>query len=552
MKTHHYSFLLPLLASAPSAFGQATPIQETDAFNIYRLSREDLVRQDNPRIKPQIKMDWLVDEPPVIDKRDYRTPQSMDFKRDEAYVHFKPESFEALESDIHARRGAEVVWRSEMVPGLCKVRFEGDVPAKVNAYLDEQAVLYAEPNYRMSKTDGTWDDPLRNLCWGMIRGNPGTSYACDAWADHATGALVAIIDTGTDIDHEDLAANIWTNPGEIPGNFIDDDLNGKVDDVHGWNVSSGNGDVDNCEDDHGTHVAGIVSARAGNDVGMQGVAPFGKLMILKCNGPSNFCGPNNNQYDPCCGLFNTVEAVDYAIANGARISNNSYGSLNYIGAMNNTILAGQAVGHLFVASAGNGAEDGIGDNNDLYPHYPDGYPLGNIISVAAIEADSDLTGFSNYGATSVDIGAPGSGIYGTLPGNNYGPKSGTSMAAPMVAGAAALILGKFPDLTWSQVKTRILDSALPTSAMSGICVSGGQLDVSFALGVWVDPANVGSQYGSFFDPYFSSSMSTAYSDTPQEGTLNFKPGTIPLANVNFTWDKPMTVLAEGGTITLGN
>jgi len=536
----------------------------SDAFNIYQLKKEDLVRWDNPRIKVELHPEWIVDDPPMVDKRDFRVLQSDDYMPGIVNVQFKPGVTKEQAQAIHAQLGAQIVSQSELVPELYTVRIGGTVPATIHAYLDRNAVLYAEPEYRMEPADALWNDPDQGLCWGLST-DFDASWACDAWGDSFAGALVAIIDSGTQIDHPDLAANIWVNPGEIPGNGIDDDSNGYVDDINGWNMyldylesepfldGVGGSDVSSCGDDHGTHVAGTVGARGNNGVGTLGVSPFCKLMILACNGPGT-CG-DPPAFDTCCGLYLTRESVEYAVVNGAKISSNSYGGSSYAAEWEITLLAAQAAGHIFVAAAGNGGDDVIGDDNDITPHYPASYPQLNVISVAAIDEDGDLASFSNYGATSVDLAAPGVDVYSTVDGSGYGYKSGTSMATPHVAGTVSLVMGAYPELNWLEVRNRVVEGVQFNSALLNKTVSEGTLRATFALGVWVDP-NVDpndSGQGSFFKPYQGHQTATAETNTPTNGTLNFKPGSIDAASVNFIlWNKAMTLRARGGTVTIGD
>lgn len=522
---------------------------QSDEFNLVQLRKQDLVRLDNPAIKVPLDLDLIQDPPPLIDKRDFRVLRSDDYEPGTVYVRFKPGVDEARGRGAHEELGTSVEWRSPLVPGLCRVRLPDglEMAASVNAYLDMDDVLYAEPAYRVRPTDVWFDDPLYLHLWGLSSTFGGT-WACDAWGDSYAGSLVAIIDSGTDIDHPDLVDNIWVNPGEIPGNGVDDDGNGYIDDVHGWNVAQENGDVDACGDSHGTHVAGTVSARGNNGIGVLGVSPFGKMMILRCNMPvgAGNCHPGGGT-DDCCGLFGTPEGVTYAIANGARVSNNSYGGYSFSQAMYDTIQSGQAANHLFVASAGNDT-----NNNDVNPHYPDGYDLSNIISVAAVETDGELATFSNYGPTSVDIGAPGTSITSTVDGGGYEfGWQGTSMASPHVAGAASLILGAYPELTWGQVKSMIIESHIGNGHLNGLVVTGGHLDAQRPLGQWVDPAWGGAEFGSFYKPFRASSTQSAHNSTPWYGVLNFKPGSIPAAEVNFVWNRRMTLRARGGTVVLG-
>jgi subtilisin family serine protease len=269
--------------------------------------------------------------------------------------------------------------------------------------------------------------------------------------------------------HVDLAANAGTNPGEIAGNGIDDDSNGYKDDVYGWDFDGKNNTVyDGTADDHGTHVAGTIGAVGGNGIGVAGVVWNVKLLSAK------FLGANGGT------TANAILAVDYFTnlktrnANPVNIvaTNNSWGGGGFSQGLQDAIQRANAAGILFIAAAGNEKK-----NIDRRLSYPAAYPNSNIISVASITSTGALSSFSNYGATNVDLGAPGSGIWSTLPGNTYGSYSGTSMATPHVTGAVVLYKSLNPDATSDQIKTAILNGT-PTSSLAGKCLTGDRLNVS--------------------------------------------------------------------------
>lgn len=275
---------------------------------------------------------------------------------------------------------------------------------------------------------------------------------------------VAVIDTGVDVNHPDLAANIWTNPGEIPGNGIDDDGNGFIDDVRGWDFAYN----DNLPSDihgHGTHVAGTIAAKGNNGIGVAGVAWSAAIIPVKFLSDS---GPGYTS--------DAIEAIDYATRMGARLSNNSWGGGGYSGALRSAIQRAAAGNSLFVAAAGN-----AGSNNDYSPSYPASYDGPNILSVAATTSSDRLASFSNYGLSAVDIAAPGEGIYSTYPGNRYRTLSGTSMAAPQVSGAAVLLLAENPSLGWLDLRSRLVDSADRVVALQSKITNGRRLNVANAL-----------------------------------------------------------------------
>ncbi|WP_077609811.1 S8 family peptidase [Clostridium sp. Marseille-P2415] len=289
-------------------------------------------------------------------------------------------------------------------------------------------------------------------------------------AQNKRSVTVAIIDTGIDINHLELKNAIWTNPGEIDGDGIDNDGNGFVDDIHGWNFFSGNNQVFvGSEDSHGTHAAGTIGAARGA-YGIAGITDnnYVKIMPLKALGGEDGVGSPEA----------VIKAIKYAEANGASICNLSMGTSSYSEELAQAI---RNSGMLFVVSCGNGGVSGLGYDTDTYPVYPSSLPYDNVISVANLLFDGSLSKDSNYGATSVDIAAPGSYILSTVPGNAYGFMSGTSMAAPMVTGVAAMLYSYRQDITLSDVKNIILNSSRKLDSLSGKMVSGGLLDAYAAL-----------------------------------------------------------------------
>ena len=341
------------------------------------------------------------------------------------------------------------------------------MPEAVTALSRNPDVEYATPDvaYRVQATP---DDPLYGDQWGPERiGAPA------AW-DRATGSpstVVAVLDSGIALSHPDLAANIWTNSGEIAGNSIDDDNNGYVDDLHAWNFVSNTNDP---SDDfgHGTHVAGTIGALGNNGLGVAGVNWSTSLMPLKiCDG------------DGSCYLDKEISALQYAVDNGAKVANASFGG-TYGGWQpeQDAIEAAGDAGLLYVAAAGNSA-----NNNDATATYPASYPLDNLISVAAMTASDTLAYFSNFGASSVHLGAPGYDIQSTLPTSGplssptgYGALSGTSMAAPHVTGAAALLWSLHPSWTMQQVRTRLLTTVRRLSSLAGKVSTCGELNLDAA------------------------------------------------------------------------
>jgi len=345
-------------------------------------------------------------------------------------------------------------------------------------------VEYAEPNF-IYNHHATSNDPsyTNGTLWGMYGdattpSNQYGSQAGEAWAAGNTGSssvYIGIIDEGYMYDHEDLAANAGTNPGEIAGNGVDDDNNGYVDDVYGWDFDGDDNSVfDGVDDDHGTHVAGTIGGVGNNGTGIAGVAWNVKLMSGK------FLGRRGGT------TASAIKAVDYFTdlkqRHGINLvaTSNSWGGGGFSQGLFDAIERANSAGILFIAAAGNAT-----NNNDANLSYPGSYTNSNIIAVASITNSGGISSFSNYGATTVDIGAPGSGIYSSVPVRSkgqmvsgYATYSGTSMATPHVSGGAALYAASHPGATAAQIKAAIMSSAVPTSSLSGKCVTGGRLDVS--------------------------------------------------------------------------
>lgn len=282
--------------------------------------------------------------------------------------------------------------------------------------------------------------------------------------------IVALIDTGVDITHPELSGSIWTNTGEIPGDGIDNDGNGYIDDVYGWNFYDNNAQVfTGTDDNHGTHSAGTIAA-ARNGVGTVGICDpaYVKIMVIKTLGTSSGVGT----------VSNVVKAIRYAQANGASICNLSFGTMKYSEELYQAI---KDSGMLFIVAAGNGDASGNGYSIDEQPMYPASFELDNIISVANLRFDGQLDRASNYGVRSVDLAAPGNYILSTITGNDYAYMSGTSMAAPMVTGTAAMLYSCDASLSLMDARNRILQSARPLESLSGKVATGGMLDAGAAM-----------------------------------------------------------------------
>lgn len=310
----------------------------------------------------------------------------------------------------------------------------------------------------------------------------------ESWSYYRSSreVIVAVIDTGVDIEHEDLKDHIWTNDKEISGNGIDDDGNGYIDDIHGWNFYNNSPDLCSYNEDgladsknndnHGTHVAGIIGAVADNGVGIAGVASNinVKILPLKVTGGENGTGKTSS----------LIKAIQYASDMGASICNISLNSSKYNEELYLTMLKSPM---LFVCSSGNNDDGGV--NIDKKPTYPASFSLPNLISVAAIDSDKQFASYSNYGKNSVEIAAPGTRIYSTLVGNSYGRFTGTSMATPFVSGVAAILNSISPNFYASELKNLIINSASPLDALSKKVSTGGILDATSAVLLAKDTAH---------------------------------------------------------------
>ncbi|MDD1729779.1 MAG: S8 family serine peptidase [Methanospirillum sp.] len=408
------------------------------------------------------------------------------------------------------------------VPGMQIVRPPDNRSAEeaIAEYANNSEVLYAEADTiialspdenRESVSDSsgsstiasvTPNDPGFSLLWGLHNtGQTPFSGTADADIDApeawdttvgSASVVVALVDTGVDYTHEDLAANIWTNTGEIAGNGIDDDKNGYIDDIRGWDfANTDNNPMD--DHGHGTHCAGIISAVGNNKTGVAGVNWNATIMPLK------FLDSSGSGY-----TSDAISAILYANKMGAKIISNSWGGTEYSRALKEAIDASSAV---VVCAAGNDAT-----NIDSVPLYPASYPGSNIISVAATDYKDKLASFSNYGITSVDLAAPGVKIRSTYPNNKYAYLSGTSMATPHVAGVAALVYAKNSSQSNAAVKAEILNGVDTMSSLKGKVLTGGRLNAAKAV------ALAGDSGGSSTDGDTTiGNLTTSFTAAPRSG-----------------------------------
>ena len=359
------------------------------------------------------------------------------------------------------------------------------VSTAVSALTGDVAVDYVEPNW-MYQHQAVSNDSLytNGSLWGMYgaSSSPANQYgsgAAAAWIrgrNVCSNVVVGVIDEGIYWQHEDLTANIWVNPFDAPDG-IDNDGNGYIDDTRGWDFEGGSNNVNSggANDDHGTHVAGTIGGVGGNGKGVAGVCWSGIKMIS-----ARFLGRRGGS------TADAISAVDYLTDLKTRhginlvASNNSWGGGGYSQGLSDAITRANSANILFVAAAGNDAY-----NNDTRDSYPSNYTQANVIAVASTTSTGGLSSFSQWGATTVDLGAPGSAISSTVPKSSkgkvisaYASYSGTSMATPHVAGAVAMYAAANPGSSAAQIKSAILGSTTPTPSLQGKVVTGGRLNVS--------------------------------------------------------------------------
>jgi thermitase len=389
-----------------------------------------------------------------------------------------------------SRFGISAIEKFETNDSYYLVKLSTDVQTAefLAATNENKAVEFAEPNYIMralgesDEEEQMPNDADFNRLWGLknvgqkdsggIDGLAGADIdAAKAWTitKGNKAIIVGVIDTGVDYTHPDLAENIYRNPGENgdgkEANGIDDDANGFVDDHVGWNfagVSTNNPMDDN---EHGTHVSGTIAGRGNNGQGVAGVNWEGSVLPIKF-----LTGSGSGT------LADAVKAIQYSVLMNVHMTNNSWGGGGFTQSMFDAIKSARDKGQLFIAAAGNDSQ-----NADSRPHYPAGYQLENVIAVAATTNLDTLATFSTYGKRTVHIAAPGHRIYSSIPGGKYDSFSGTSMATPHVAGAAALLWGTDTNMTYTEVKDRLLRSRDYIGGLSRKVASSGRLNINNAI-----------------------------------------------------------------------
>jgi subtilisin family serine protease len=391
------------------------------------------------------------------------------YRLDRILIKANAQSSEVTLRALHNRFSCKELQTFERFPGIQVLSIpEGATVADcISRYEQSGSVEFAEPDY-IRHIDATPNDPkyLDGTLWALNNSgqNGGTPHADidapEAWSvlTSASNIVVAILDTGIRYTHEDLASNVWTNP---------------TDGSHGTNAVAGTSDPSD-DNGHGTLMAGVLGAVGNNAKGVVGVAWQVQMMACKCFDSSG------NASDSAI-----LACIDYALGNGARIISASFDSTGFGNALSNAIFSASAAGIIFVASAGNNST-----NVDVIPHYPACYRIDNILSVAYTTRNDTLGDFSNYGATNVDLAAPGDQIYSTYPASDssyYPPAglginlAGTSFGAAYVSGACALMLAKYPAENYQSIIHRLLEAVDPLPGLAGKCLTGGRLNLYKAL-----------------------------------------------------------------------
>jgi thermitase len=416
--------------------------------------------------------------------------KDLDVVPGEFLVKLKPAAFRADSDNLEKAFNAKVVEKvnNESRLVLIKRAKTQNIQSVISELQQNEQVEYAEPNFIFHAT-ATPNDPEYSRLWGMNNtgqpdeaaptdktktGYPGFDIGAEKAWDITTGSssiVIGIIDTGIDINNPELADNIWVNEKELNGKTgVDDDGNGYIDDIHGYNFAEDKPEgLDN--NGHGSHCAGTIGGTGNNGAGIVGVNWKIKMVPIK------FLDASGGGT-----LVNAVKAVDYATKLGVNLTSNSWSGGNFTQALKDAIERAQAAGQLFVAAAGNTAA-----NNDVNPGFPASYDLDNILSVAAVNNRGEMATFSCWGQKSVDIAAPGVNVLSTVLKGALQLYSGTSMAAPHVAGVAALVLSNEPKLSYLELKERLMNTSKKYAGLKLKTVSGGLVNAYHALTNTIPP-----------------------------------------------------------------
>ncbi len=388
-----------------------------------------------------------------------------------------------------ARARVERFGGEGIVPGLRLARVDAartlESIAALNARPD---VLYAEPNfYRYLMT--TPNDPkfTDGTLYGLNKINAPTAWETTRGSE---SVVVGVVDQGIDINHPDLAANIWVNPGDSTVDGVDNDNNGRIDDTNGWDFADNNRTVydpgdsgcDGVCDSHGTHVSGTIGAVGNNGVGVVGVNWNVKLMSLKIFSPGTNSAAQIAAYSYAAMMRNRFVSTNGAQGANVRVLNNSYGGGGSEQSELDAIRALNDAGILFVASAGNDNRD-----NFSFPTFPANYDSPNVIAVAATNSADGRSSFSSFSSRLVSIGAPGSSILSTTPNSTYSTFSGTSMSSPHVAGSAALLLSVAPDISVQNLRGALAFTGDRIGSLTNVTTTGRRLNVANALAAAIEP-----------------------------------------------------------------
>ena len=467
-----------------------------------------------------------------------------------------------IQANVIDKLGTQAMLKADQ--GVYRLQVPGGTEAAIKALSNNPAVAFVEPNYWVTSGAIAQDSYYTSgALWGMASDDSPLAYgpagttnqygsgAEEAWGLGYTGSrgvVVAVLDEGVQVTHPDLVGNIWVNPGEVAGDGIDNDANGFVDDVNGWDFYYDDKTVyDAGEDAHGTHVAGTIGALGGNSVGVAGVN--WNVTII----PTKFLGPQGGY------ISDAVAAMNYLTDLKARHNinlvavNNSWGGGGYSSALHGAINLAAKADILFVAAAGNSTT-----NNDATASYPSNYSslqasatetaasYESVIAVASITSTGALSSFSSYGATTVDLAAPGSSIWSTVPANSYASYSGTSMATPHVTGALALYASYNTAANAAGLRSAILGNTKATTSLAGKTVTGGRLSVEGLFSAVATPPAVSIADARVVEGN-SGTTNATFAVTLSEATAS--PVTVNYATANGSATAGTDYVAGSGTVT---